>query len=188
MAPSDKHLQMLQAALVLFVQQGFHGTPTSQIARQAGVSNGTLFHYYKTKDDLVVALYNHIKDDLQAYLQSKLRASDSFPSRFKTTFLHSITWALDHPQEFHYIQQFHYSPHMARVPAAVLARQSKLHQDLIAEGVAAHLFKPLPVDFLFALVSSQVFGLYGYLIGQAPAEREPLLNTGFQLLWQMLEA
>ena len=51
----DKPEKILSTALKLFVAYGFHGTPTSKIASEAGVSNGTLFHYFKTKDELVVA-------------------------------------------------------------------------------------------------------------------------------------
>ena len=57
----DKRQQILDAALKLFVEYGFHGTPTSLIAKEAGVANGTLFHYFSTKDELVVALYSSIK-------------------------------------------------------------------------------------------------------------------------------
>ena len=67
----DKRKEILSAALKLFVEYGFHGTPTSKIAAEAGVANGTLFHYYKTKEDLVIVLYNDIKDELNRYIISK---------------------------------------------------------------------------------------------------------------------
>jgi AcrR family transcriptional regulator len=41
----DKQQEILSAALQLFVANGFHGTATSKIAKEAGVANGTLFHY-----------------------------------------------------------------------------------------------------------------------------------------------
>ena len=54
----EKREKILAAALNLFVEFGFHGTPTSKIAQKAGVANGTLFHYFATKEELVVALFN----------------------------------------------------------------------------------------------------------------------------------
>ena len=57
----DKREQILLAALKLFTEFGFHGTPTSKIAVEAGVSNGTLFHYFKTKEALILALYDYVK-------------------------------------------------------------------------------------------------------------------------------
>lgn len=48
--------QILETALTLFVHQGFHGTKTSQISREAGISEGLLFHYFPTKESLLEEL------------------------------------------------------------------------------------------------------------------------------------
>jgi AcrR family transcriptional regulator len=68
----DKREQILASALRLFVEFGFHGTPTSKIAKEAGVSNGTLFHYFATKEDLIKELYISIKNELNQFLFSKI--------------------------------------------------------------------------------------------------------------------
>lgn len=46
-------MQIIQTALHLFVHQGYHGTKTSQISREAGISEGLLFHYFPTKENLL---------------------------------------------------------------------------------------------------------------------------------------
>ena len=48
--------QILDAALRCFSRDGFHGTTTADIVRESGVSQGTLYLYFATKDDIVVAL------------------------------------------------------------------------------------------------------------------------------------
>lgn len=48
--------QIFQTALDLFVQQGYYGTKTSQISRRAGISEGLLFHYFPTKENLLEEL------------------------------------------------------------------------------------------------------------------------------------
>lgn len=48
--------QIIQAALDLFIQHGYYGTKTSQISRQAGISEGLLFHYFPTKELLLETL------------------------------------------------------------------------------------------------------------------------------------
>ncbi len=187
---AEKEKQILAAALQLFVAFGFHGTPTSKIAVQAGVSNGTLFHYYKTKEDLVVALYNDIKADLGAYMAAQMGRQDRLETRLKKSFIHSLYWALDHPEKFYYIQQFHFSPHLAKISPEVIAQQSEVHLQLIREGIEAKLLKPLPVQLLFTLVSSQVYGLYQYLAApDFPAgQRTAVIEEGFALLWRMIKS
>lgn len=48
--------QILQIALHLFIHQGYHGTKTSQISREARISEGLLFHYFPTKESLLEEL------------------------------------------------------------------------------------------------------------------------------------
>lgn len=43
----------IEAAIKLFAKQGYHGTSTLQIAKEAGVSQATIFKYFKTKEDLL---------------------------------------------------------------------------------------------------------------------------------------
>ncbi len=64
----DKREKILKAALHLFVEFGFHGTPTSKIANKAGVANGTLFHYFATKEALIIALYIDIKQQMGCFI------------------------------------------------------------------------------------------------------------------------
>jgi TetR/AcrR family transcriptional regulator, repressor for uid operon len=51
-----KRQQIVDAAIVCFAKAGFHATSTAQICAQAGMSPGNLFHYFPTKDAIVVAI------------------------------------------------------------------------------------------------------------------------------------
>ncbi len=155
----------MSAALRLFVQFGFHGTPTSRIASEAGVSNGTLFHYFKTKDELIVGLYIRVKEQLNAYLLAHQDEKDTIRGRFRDIFVHSVNWSLKNREEFYFIQQFHFSPMLALVPANEIERQSKMHAELMQEAVKEKILKPLPIELIATLVSSQIYGLHQYLIG-----------------------
>ncbi|MCK5033837.1 MAG: helix-turn-helix transcriptional regulator, partial [Calditrichia bacterium] len=53
---SEKREAILKATLNLLVERGFHDTPTSLIAKEAGVATGTLFHHFKNKEELINAL------------------------------------------------------------------------------------------------------------------------------------
>jgi AcrR family transcriptional regulator len=48
--------QILEAALRCFSRDGFHNTTTADIVRESGVSQGTLYLYFATKDEIIVAL------------------------------------------------------------------------------------------------------------------------------------
>lgn len=57
--------KVLQAALKLFANNGFHATTTAKIAKQAGVSEGTIYKYFRSKDDLLAALLHPLLNDIK---------------------------------------------------------------------------------------------------------------------------
>src|SRR5277367_2118240 len=52
----ERRQQILDAALRCFSRDGFHATTTADIVRESGLSQGALYLYFATKDDIVVAL------------------------------------------------------------------------------------------------------------------------------------
>ncbi|WP_018616455.1 TetR/AcrR family transcriptional regulator [Segetibacter koreensis] len=184
----DKRKEIWDAALKLFVEYGFHGTPTSKIAAEAGVANGTLFHYYKTKEDLVIVLYNDIKNELNSYITSKVSCNESLETKVKIMFINSLYWALDNREKFYYIHQFHFSPHFAKISPETIHQQSTCHIRLIEEGIKAELLKPLPIEFLLTIVSSHVFGVYQYLTSEdfSESQQKKVINDAFGMLWDMI--
>ena len=62
----ERRSQILDAALVVFAQKGLHDTRVSEIAAQAGVSQGTVYWYFKSKEDLFKAVF---QDRVEAMFQ-----------------------------------------------------------------------------------------------------------------------
>jgi AcrR family transcriptional regulator len=52
----ERRRHILNAAAHCFAEHGFHGTSTAQICERAGMSPGNLFHYYRSKADIIEAL------------------------------------------------------------------------------------------------------------------------------------
>ncbi len=55
--PIDKRRQILDAAIRVFARQGFHSTRVSDIADEAGVAYGLVYHYFKSKDEVLNELF-----------------------------------------------------------------------------------------------------------------------------------
>ena len=65
--------QILAAALELFRKQGLDATTTKQISRKAGIAEGTLFNYFKTKEDLALFFFQKETHDLIEWFESQSR-------------------------------------------------------------------------------------------------------------------
>jgi TetR/AcrR family fatty acid metabolism transcriptional regulator len=55
--PVDKRRQILDAAIGVFARQGFHATRVSDIADEAGVAYGLVYHYFRSKDEVLNELF-----------------------------------------------------------------------------------------------------------------------------------
>ncbi|MGF2618304.1 TetR/AcrR family transcriptional regulator [Rossellomorea vietnamensis] len=53
---TEKQQKILEAALEIFAEKGYSATSTSEIAKKAGVAEGTIFRHYKTKKDLLLSI------------------------------------------------------------------------------------------------------------------------------------
>ncbi|MBA3503395.1 MAG: helix-turn-helix transcriptional regulator, partial [Deltaproteobacteria bacterium] len=58
-AEKDRRENILDAALQCFVERGFYGTTIPEIATQASIASGTIYHYFDSKEALVNALFRH---------------------------------------------------------------------------------------------------------------------------------
>jgi TetR/AcrR family transcriptional regulator, fatty acid metabolism regulator protein len=56
--PIDKRRQILDAAIRVFARQGFHSTRVSDIADEAGVAYGLVYHYFKSKDEVLNEVFS----------------------------------------------------------------------------------------------------------------------------------
>jgi AcrR family transcriptional regulator len=57
-AVEDKRRQLLDAAVRVFARKGFHASRVGDIAEEAGVAHGLLYHYFKSKDDVLEAVFH----------------------------------------------------------------------------------------------------------------------------------
>jgi TetR/AcrR family transcriptional regulator, fatty acid metabolism regulator protein len=56
-APADKRKRILDAAIRVFAEHGYHGARVGDIAEDAGVAHGLLYHYFASKDDVLRTIF-----------------------------------------------------------------------------------------------------------------------------------
>ncbi len=79
----DKRDRILDAAVRVFAKKGFHATRVSEVARAAGVADGTIYLYFKSKDELLVSLFEHRVERLLAFLEKELPRAASATEKLK---------------------------------------------------------------------------------------------------------
>jgi len=69
---SDKRDRILKAAVKVFAKSGFHATRVSEVAKAAGVSDGTIYLYFKSKEELLVSLFEDRVQKLLEFMKNEL--------------------------------------------------------------------------------------------------------------------
>ncbi|AAM03807.1 TetR/AcrR family transcriptional regulator [Methanosarcina acetivorans] len=88
----DKKTAIVDAALMLFTERGFHGTSTAQISKEAGVATGTLFNYFPTKEYLINSLYFEVKGELSRCMGKGIKAESTFQDKLRKLWSNLINW------------------------------------------------------------------------------------------------
>ncbi len=147
----DKRAAILDAALHLISVNGFHGTPMSKVASDAGVSAGIIYHYFESKDELIDELYRHVKRDLMSAILSDYQADLPVREQMRRIVRQAIRYFVTHPQETIFIEQFMRSPYNRPEIDAEFAGEYALIETMVQQAQANQIIKDLPHPVLFSL-------------------------------------
>jgi AcrR family transcriptional regulator len=192
--------QLLDAALALFVEKGFAATRSEEVARRAGVSKGTLYLYYPSKQELFKAV---VRQNLSSLIAQGVELAETYAgstSELLVKLMH--TWwqrvgstpaAGIHKVVLAEVRNF---PELAQFYTdEVIAPADRLFSSMVQRGIDRGEFRPLPVhDVAHALIAPMIFqALHDHSFGACPVrdgvELDPasILRTQLEITLRGLE-
>ncbi|HEX8952303.1 MAG TPA: TetR/AcrR family transcriptional regulator [Polyangia bacterium] len=81
--PEGKRERILEAAIKVFAAEGFYNAKVSQIAHEAGVADGTIYLYFKSKDDLLINLFEDRMERVNANLREAIDTESTAVARLR---------------------------------------------------------------------------------------------------------
>lgn len=180
----DKRQAILDTALRLFVENGFHGTPTSRIAKEAGVATGTLFHYFKTKEELINTLYLEVKDDMMIVLTKDFNKHETIKAKMKQVFLNSINWAANKPNQQLFFMQYSHSPFIDQLTKKQGLQRFSSVFEIIDLGKKTEVLKNIPTEMLFEIAQGLINGAIKYFMSnKEEMNNKSKLEDAFSTFW-----
>jgi AcrR family transcriptional regulator len=141
------------AARELFFVRGFAGTTMEAVAKKAGVSKGTVYLYFKNKDELYVSLMMPVLEELGRHLEAFAQKVAAGQVADRRAFLDAIceinlrTYAFD-PDGMRIIQAFQLGNHFSAMSAETIATVNlraatnyRTTRDFLAQAMQAGLLK-----------------------------------------------
>jgi len=125
MRESDKPQQIIDAAIRVFARNGYYNSRVSDVAREAGIASGTIYLYFKTKDDILVTLFRQKMAEWVAMVRKEIAGEqDPIAKIRKIVRLH-----------FHVIEA---NPELAEVVQVELRQGQKFFRGASAREVSAY--------------------------------------------------
>ncbi|XTZ39525.1 TetR/AcrR family transcriptional regulator [Salmonella enterica] len=181
----DKKLALLEAATKAIAESGIAAS-TALIARNAGVAEGTLFRYFATKDELLNALYLHLKSDLCGTMLANLDRSRGDPKTHTHSIWDSyIDWGIRHPCGHHAVRQIAVSEKLTpETKQQVTDMFPELHELCHRSVLPVFLsdeYAPFGDAIFLSLAETTIT-----FAGRDPGRAQEITRLGFEAMWRAL--
>ena len=177
----DKRNAILCAATRVFAERGL-GAPTAAITCAAGVAEGTLFIYFKTKDELVNALYRDIKLELADAMMSGFPRKASVRHRLQHVWDEYVQWGVAHPVAHKVLKQIEVWDGLSEESKAAGSAPFAEIQAMAQEAVAHRILQDLPQQFIAATMSALAETTMQFM-RENPKKADAYRSSGFAMLW-----
>jgi AcrR family transcriptional regulator len=77
--PEDRENELLEAAISTFAARGYRNTRLEEVAEAAGVTKGTIYHYFDTKEDLLLRAVQHYQTQWRDRMEAFVREDHASP-------------------------------------------------------------------------------------------------------------
>jgi TetR/AcrR family fatty acid metabolism transcriptional regulator len=178
MPDPDKPQQIVEAAIRVFARNGYYNSRVSDIAREAGIASGTIYLYFKTKEEILVTLFRDKMAEFVAVLRREIADEPDPEARLRRLVRRHFSVLEDNPALAEVVQvELRQGQKFFRGASAhEVSAYFELIGSLLEDGVAAGRFRSdLPVKVatkvLFGamdqVATSWVLGKRGYRLVDA---------------------
>lgn len=130
---NGKYHQILEAAIKVFAEQGFHQATISQIAKEAGVADGTIYLYFKNKEDIMVNFFGYKTKEVFGRFREEVDKADNARDKLRLLIKrHLEEFQRDRSMAILYQTE---TRRFSRMCEGQIREMSKMYLDLVSEIV-----------------------------------------------------
>ncbi|WP_349410133.1 TetR/AcrR family transcriptional regulator [Pseudalkalibacillus sp. SCS-8] len=168
---TEKQKKIVQASIEVFAEKGYAGSSTSEIAKKAGVAEGTIFRHYKTKKDLLLSIVAPVMAKFMApfIIKDLHKVFDqefvSYEQFLRTLFLNRLTFIKKHLAVVKImLQEIPFHPELKQQFRETVVDHvvDKVEETIVVFQEKGELIDLPPISIVRFTASS----LFGYLIGR----------------------
>lgn len=147
----SKQHDIMQAALELFVEQGFHGTSVQMIATRMGVATGLLYRYFASNEALIRALYRQCTDDMVAWLNQGAPLDEVSYTCYRRVWFNTFSVIQNHRSVIRFRELYERSPFFCAEDTEWASQRWQPLLEFFQQGSRCGLLLDMPPQILAAL-------------------------------------
>jgi AcrR family transcriptional regulator len=180
----DKRNAIMAAAARVIVTHGL-GAPTALIAKEAGISNGSLFTYFETKADLFNRLYLELKARTAATALEGFPAGAGLREQLFHVWSNWMNWSVANPDKRRALTQLHVSDEITAATRAAAGKTMAGVAELLERSRANGPLRNVPMGFVVSILNSLADATMDFMIHD-PTNAKKHCKVGFEALWRVI--
>lgn len=152
----EKQQNIKRAVIRLILEEGFHGTSISKIAKVAGVSPATVYIYYENKDMMLQDIYREYSEEVFFYLLSKISKEMDGRQLIEALIRSYYSYIHEHDDIYYFVEQFSSCPALASQCEAKKGVYSiyNLFDDMKARGMLKNYYNETLLAVIFSPIKT----------------------------------
>ena len=178
---------IFRASLELIMKEGIAGLTMSKLARKAGLATGTLYIYFKSKEELLNKLYSTLYKESADRFMTGYDSKEPFLTGLKKVWINYLKHRIEHYEESVFLEQYYRSPYISKKeiqmaefmksPVQQMIRRGK-DEGVVKQDVDDEMLFLSMLGFIRELADEHVTGVY-----ELDHKR---IEQAFQLSWHSI--
>ena len=190
----NKRFNILCAAESLVCELGFYGLSMKKLAEKAGVSAGSLYHYFENKDDIINALHQHIQEEAAKAILESYSDDLSLEEKFNLVWMNTFKSVLRSPERLTVMDMINFLPlnksSSSKISNEKSLFENKLFQPIInlyQQGISTKQFIDWEIPALVTLSFETSTALAKKITLKRIKYDEAMINNVRQASWMIIQ-
>jgi len=183
--PKDekKIVQIFGATLQLVKEKGVAGITMGEIAKAAHIATGTLYIYFKSKDELINALFTECRKASAEMYFMNYDESKPYKTGFKTIWMNLMKFRLEHFEKSVFIDQCYHSPFITETTKQITRGMIQPLYKLVDRGKFGGYIKDADNFILLTFIVGGINEFVKHSIYSNKKVTKPMIEQMFRLCW-----
>lgn len=178
---------IMAATLNVMDEHGLEGSSMALIAEKSKVAAGTIYRYFKNKEDLINALYKEVLTDLIENLNFLGIEGSTIRSKYKKLWEKILSFHIKYPQKVKFLAFYYYSPAITEEARSTMRNLFMPIRIFFQQAIEQEVIKNLPIPMLVSFTMGPIHYLSeAHKVGRMNLN-EQNKALAFQASWDALK-